>query len=190
MGGGGSWQRPLCRRRCVACLQPHRGCCAVSCSVLRRSAAASEDVLAPSCSRMLSTQVGGTLPAHRQSPLQGLWGSGGPAQLHGAHSFGAQQNMCSTDLRDLGARPAFACCRGPGPARAAPRFQAHLCRPGVLQHPHVHPSAQPNPLALPQPHNPAVFVDKDTRVIVQGFTGRNGTFHSEQVRRGDRRQWG
>ncbi|KDO46157.1 hypothetical protein CISIN_1g030169mg [Citrus sinensis] len=29
--------------------------------------------------------------------------------------------------------------------------------------------------------HPAVFVDKNTRVICQGITGKNGTFHTEQA---------
>jgi succinyl-CoA synthetase alpha subunit len=67
------------------------------------------------------------------------------------------------------------------------------------------PTPPPSPLPLPLPRllqlraaaaestsplarlfstqspEPAVFVDKNTRVIVQGFTGKNGTFHSEQA---------
>lgn len=32
-----------------------------------------------------------------------------------------------------------------------------------------------------QAAQPAVFVDKNTKVICQGLTGKNGTFHTEQV---------
>ena len=35
---------------------------------------------------------------------------------------------------------------------------------------------------------PAVFVDKNTKVLCQGITGKNGTFHTEQVRRADSRR--
>ena len=31
------------------------------------------------------------------------------------------------------------------------------------------------------PPPPAVFVDKNTRIICQGITGKNGTFHTEQA---------
>jgi succinyl-CoA synthetase alpha subunit len=34
---------------------------------------------------------------------------------------------------------------------------------------------------LLQAAQPAVFVDKNTKVICQGITGKNGTFHTEQV---------
>ena len=38
----------------------------------------------------------------------------------------------------------------------------------------------PSPPPQPQQHEPAVFVDKTTRVLVQGITGKNGSFHTEQ----------
>src|SRR3984885_12026884 len=34
---------------------------------------------------------------------------------------------------------------------------------------------------LRKPHKMAVLVDSNTRVITQGFTGAQGTFHSEQA---------
>ncbi|PQQ02847.1 succinyl-CoA ligase [Prunus yedoensis var. nudiflora] len=42
----------------------------------------------------------------------------------------------------------------------------------ILQRRHYSPAPPPSP---------AVFVDKNTRVICQGITGKNGTFHTEQA---------
>ncbi|GLT72386.1 hypothetical protein SLA2020_443250 [Shorea laevis] len=36
-------------------------------------------------------------------------------------------------------------------------------------------------LVVAQPPLPVVFVDKNTRVICQGITGQNATFHTEQA---------
>ena len=33
----------------------------------------------------------------------------------------------------------------------------------------------------------SILVNNDTKLIVQGFTGKNGTFHSEQATRTGRR---
>ncbi|KAI3439114.1 hypothetical protein D9Q98_001523 [Chlorella vulgaris] len=54
---------------------------------------------------------------------------------------------------------------------------ACLLRPAAVAE--VLPSCS-RALMSTEAYNPAVFVDKNTRVIVQGFTGKNGTFHSEQ----------
>lgn len=40
---------------------------------------------------------------------------------------------------------------------------------------------QSRSLAAASSPSPAVFVDKNTRVICQGITGKNGTFHTEQA---------
>lgn len=40
---------------------------------------------------------------------------------------------------------------------------------------------QSRPFTTAPPPAPAVFVDKNTRVICQGITGKNGTFHTEQA---------
>lgn len=42
-------------------------------------------------------------------------------------------------------------------------------------------SAQARGFAAAAHPPPAVFVDKNTRVICQGITGKNGTFHTEQA---------
>lgn len=42
-------------------------------------------------------------------------------------------------------------------------------------------SAQTRGFAAAAHPPPAVFVDKNTRVICQGITGKNGTFHTEQA---------
>ena len=63
-------------------------------------------------------------------------------------------------------------------------LQSSQCAHSTLHSPPAPLPPTPCPALLPpaaQAYNPAVFVDKNTRVIVQGFTGKNGTFHSEQA---------
>lgn len=50
-----------------------------------------------------------------------------------------------------------------------------------MLHAHVYSGPQLRLSCALQKAEPAVFVDKTTRVICQGITGKNGTFHTEQV---------
>lgn len=71
-------------------MRPHPDSLCMPCSVLRRSAAASEEALAPSCSRMLSTQVraGATSMGSRV-----LEGSSCAAQSLGGRHCHTHQNL-------------------------------------------------------------------------------------------------
>lgn len=59
------------------------------------------------------------------------------------------------------------------------RHDEYTCIP-VFVPVEVHYAGQPRLTYIDQ-QAPAVFVDKNTKVICQGFTGKNGTFHSQHV---------
>jgi hypothetical protein len=62
---------------------------------------------------------------------------------------------------------------------ALPSLPSSFTRAGMLQR--VFASSASAVGARSMSSTAKVFVDKNTRVICQGFTGKQGTFHSEQV---------
>ncbi|XP_021910612.1 succinate--CoA ligase [ADP-forming] subunit alpha, mitochondrial isoform X1 [Carica papaya] len=67
-------------------------------------------------------------------------------------------------------------------SRQATRFITYLSSKFRIHQPHSSPSNPPSrSFSSAPPPSPPVFVDKNTRVICQGITGKNGTFHTEQA---------
>lgn len=137
------------------------------CRVLRRSKAAEE--LLPSCTRAFSSEVGGHQPCQGGGGGRVVqWSRGTYRRRRAEHHGGLGTLTRGRDTMHHTSSPA-------GCSSALQRRQW----PGSASSPHHTPHFRPS---ASQAHNPAVFVDKTTRVICQGITGKNGTFHTDQVR--------
>lgn len=89
-----------------------------------------------------------------------------------------QSDLCATGLKTPACKALKAVCSHQQHQKAACTYltSCNYCLSRSAEGLHAYDTNSVHAQA-----EPAVFLDKNTKVICQGITGRNGTFHTEQV---------